>query len=67
MWANVAAHIAEVMGNLSKGYDERLFNEDLAELEKQVDEIKELQAQSDRTENRAMETESENSGPVSNS
>jgi ubiquinone biosynthesis protein UbiJ len=67
MWANVAAHIAEVMGNLSKGYDERRFNEDLAELERQVDEIKKLQAQSDRAENRAMETESENAGAVSNS
>ena len=67
MWANVAAHIAEVMGNLSKGYDERRFNEDLAELERQVDEIKKLQAQSDRAENRAMETESENAGAVGNS
>ena len=67
MWAHVAAHIAEVMGNLSKGYDERQFNEDLTELERQVDEIKELQAQSDRAASRAMETESENSGAVSNS
>jgi hypothetical protein len=40
MWAHVAAHIAMVMGNLAKGYDERTFDEDLAELERLVDEIK---------------------------
>ena len=45
MWAHVAAHVAEVMGNLVKGFDERQFNEDLAELERLVDEIKKLQAQ----------------------
>jgi hypothetical protein len=45
MWAHVAAHIATVMGNLAKGYDERQFNEDLAELERLVDEIKGLQAE----------------------
>ena len=46
MWARVAAHTAFVMGNLAKGYDETKFNEDLAELERLVDEIKKLQAQS---------------------
>ena len=45
MWAHVAAHIAMVMGNLAKGYDEHQFNEDLAEVERLVDEIKKLQAQ----------------------
>jgi hypothetical protein len=41
MWAHVAAHVAIVMANLAKGYDERQFDEDLAELERLVDEIKE--------------------------
>ena len=45
MWAHMAAHTALVMGNLAKGYDETKFNEDLAELERLVDEIKKLQAQ----------------------
>jgi hypothetical protein len=45
LWAHVAAHTAEVMGNLARGFDERQFNEDLAELERLVDEIKKLQAQ----------------------
>lgn len=40
LWGHVAAHTAEVMGNLAKGFDERQFNEDLAELEELVDEIK---------------------------
>lgn len=40
MWAHVAAHIAMVMGNLAKGYDERQLDDDLAELERLVDEIK---------------------------
>lgn len=40
MWAHVATHIAMVMGNLAKGYDEVRFDEDLAELERLVDEIK---------------------------
>ena len=42
MWAQVAANIASVMGNLAKAYDERQFNEDLAELERQLEEWKEL-------------------------
>lgn len=40
MWGHVAAHIAMVLGNLAKGYDERQLDEDLAELERLVDEIK---------------------------
>ncbi len=42
MWAHIAAHVALVMGNLARGYDERQFNEDLAKLEQLVDEIKKL-------------------------
>jgi hypothetical protein len=45
MWAQVAANIGMVMGNLSKGYDERQFDEDLDELEKLMNEIKKQQAQ----------------------
>ena len=45
MWAQIATRLCEVMANLSKGFDERQFNEDLVELEKQVDEIKKFQAQ----------------------
>ena len=55
MWAHVAAHIAMVMGNLAKGYDEHQFNEDLAEVERLVDEIKKLQAQRAEEGDRAAE------------
>ena len=55
MWAHVAAHVGEVMGNLAKGFDERKFNEDLTELEKLVDEIKSLQDQTIKAANRAAE------------
>ena len=40
MWAHVAAYIGQIMGNLANGYDERQVDEDLAELERLVDEIK---------------------------
>jgi hypothetical protein len=40
MWAHVAAYIAQIMGNLANGYDEKKMDEDLAELEGLVDEIK---------------------------
>jgi hypothetical protein len=52
MWAHVAAHIAMVMANLARGYDERKFDEDLAELERLVDEIKK--------QNKAREAEARN-------
>jgi hypothetical protein len=55
MWAHVAAHVGMVMGNLSKGYDETRFNEDLAELERQIGEIKRLQAQVDQEGTRNTE------------
>ena len=45
MWAQIAVRLGEVMANLSRGFDERQFNEDLAELERQVDEIKKLHTQ----------------------
>ena len=55
MWAHVAAHIADVMGNLAKGYDERQFDDDLAELERIVDAIKELQAEMAKQKDRPRE------------
>lgn len=51
MWAQIAMRLGEVMANLARGFDERQFNEDLAELERQVDEIKKLQTQNDKTSN----------------
>src|SRR5208283_5226104 len=45
MWAHVSANIGLVMGNLAKGYDETQFDQDLAELEKLMDEIKKTQAE----------------------
>jgi len=43
MWAHVAAHVAEVIGKLSSSYDEKDFKEDLIELERQIDEIRQAQ------------------------
>jgi hypothetical protein len=43
MWAQVSANVGMVMGNLAKGFDETKFNEDLAGLERQIDEIKIIQ------------------------
>ena len=43
MWAQVSANIGMVMANLAKGYDETKFNEDLAKLERLIDEIKVFQ------------------------
>ena len=40
MWAHVAAYIGQIMGNLASGYDEKQMDEDLAELERLVNEIK---------------------------
>ncbi len=59
MWSHVAGHLGQVMGNLSKGYDEREFNEDLAKLEKLVDEIGEFQAQSAGAESKVKDAKSE--------
>jgi hypothetical protein len=55
MWGHVAAHVAEVISNLSKRYDERQFNENLARLEKLVDDIGKFQAQSVREESKAQD------------
>lgn len=45
MWAQVAANIGMVMGNLSKGFDERQVDKDLDELERLLEETKKLNAE----------------------
>ncbi len=55
MWGHVAAHVALAMGNLAKGFDERQFNEDLAKLERLVDEIGEFQTEQCRKDDRVEE------------
>jgi hypothetical protein len=39
MWAQVAANVGQVMGNLSKAHDDTQFNDDLARLERLTNEI----------------------------
>jgi hypothetical protein len=39
MWAQVTANIGQVMGNLAKAHDEIQFNDDLAKLERLIDEV----------------------------
>ncbi|MGA2682793.1 MAG: hypothetical protein ABSF44_13450 [Candidatus Bathyarchaeia archaeon] len=53
LWAQIAANIGMVMGNISKGYDERQFNEDLAELERQVDQVQKLLGGTEQAEGRS--------------
>jgi hypothetical protein len=43
MWAQIATNIGMVMSNLSKGYDDRQFNEDFTELNRLIDEWKAFQ------------------------
>jgi hypothetical protein len=59
LWAHVAAHTAEVMGNLAKGFEERQFDDDLAKLEKLVDDIKILQDQADQQQNTTKDGKTE--------
>jgi hypothetical protein len=56
MWAQVAANIGMVMGNLSKGYDERQFDDDLAEMERLMGEIKRIHAETARKKGPASQT-----------
>ena len=67
MWGHVAAHAALAMGNLAKGFDERQFNEDLAKLERLVDEIDDFQTQHGGKEVRAEEDKTGSSGTGSES
>ena len=46
-WARLAAYTAQVMQNLSKGFDEREFQADLKRLERMVDEIRRKKAAED--------------------
>ena len=48
MWAQIASNIGMVMSSLSKGYDERQFNEDFANLEKLIDEWQAFQAEANQ-------------------
>ncbi len=67
MWAQIATRVGEVMANLTKGFDERQFNEDLKELERQVDEIEKLQAQINKASDPEKRAEPERSEQNSNS
>lgn len=62
MWAQVAANIGMVMGNLSKGYDERQFDEDLDEMEQLMNEIKKMHGDAEGAKDSAEEEKSPNSG-----
>jgi len=46
-WARLAAYTAQVMQNLSKGFDEKEFQTDLKKLERMVDEIRRKKAAED--------------------
>jgi hypothetical protein len=50
MWAQIAANIGAVMGNLTKAYDERQIDEDLEELERLLAEVR-GQVEKEDTEN----------------
>ena len=39
MWTKVTANIGQVMGNLAKAHDEIQLNDDLARLERLIDEV----------------------------
>jgi UDP-galactopyranose mutase len=43
-WARIAAYTAQVMQNLTRGFDEKQFQTDLKRLEKMVDEVRREQA-----------------------
>ena len=60
MWAQVAANIGMVMGNLSKGYDERQIDKDLDEMERMMGEIKKMNCSTDGTKDSEAETKSPN-------
>jgi hypothetical protein len=46
-WARLATYTAQVMQNLSKGFDEKEFQTDLKRLERMVDEIRHKKAAED--------------------
>ena len=48
MWAQVTANIGQVMGNLTKAYDETQFNEEINELERLLDEVKILKIDAEK-------------------
>jgi UDP-galactopyranose mutase len=43
-WARIASYAAQVMTNLTKGFDEKAFQTDLKKLEEMVNEVKSSQS-----------------------
>lgn len=60
MWAQAAANIGMVMGNLSKQYDVVQIDKDLDALERKIKEINEEHARTFRQSNTAAQSEEEN-------
>lgn len=54
MWAQVTANIGQVMGNLAKAHDDTQFNDDLAELERLLNEVKIMYDKADEKQGAAM-------------
>ena len=48
MWAQVAANVAQVIGNLSKAHDDTQFNDDLARLENLMKEVHRLHDEAEK-------------------
>lgn len=66
MWAQVTTNIAQVMGNLAKGFDETKFNEDFAELERLMGEVKALHAKAAEKQGSAETTLASKDGNAGN-
>ena len=64
MWAQITTSVGMVMSNLSRGYDERQWNEDFAEVERLLNEVKKLRENCTQncpqSQNSATLTKSEN-------
>ena len=64
LWAHAAAHIGMVLANLTKGFDEVKFNEDLEKLESVVNEIKKLEDRQASKRDRKAEQSGRSGGSV---
>ena len=60
MWAQIASNIGMVMSNLSKGYDDRQFNEDFTNLDKLIDEWKAFQDEASQKQSSTIVAKQEN-------
>ena len=60
MWAQIASNIGMVMSNLSKGYDDRQFNEDFTNLDKLIDEWKAFQDEASQKQSSTTVAKQEN-------